>query len=75
MIERVYEEDFQRKLFELIGIRNRLDDTSKNNLFIKYSLINQRKNNTINYFQSPHPHDLQMSQYIKIENDVEHINK
>lgn len=40
VIERVYEEDFKRKLFENLGLRNPFDE-KKSDITFKYSVVNQ----------------------------------
>ena len=59
LIERVYEEDFKRKLFEVLGLRNPMDE-KKNVVVFKYSLLDDKiVKKYFDYHQSEFPRQLQ----------------
>ena len=74
IIERVYQDDFKRKLFENLGLRNPFDE-KKSDIIFKYSVVNKNPKNEINYMDSEHTRSLQMSEYIKLDNDAELLKK
>ena len=68
MIESVFHDDFNRKLFENLGLRNPFDE-KKSNITFKHTVVNECKEN-VNYMNSEHTRSLQASEYIKIDNEV-----
>lgn len=70
-VERLIEEDMQRRILEEMGVSSPLDKRKENNVF-KYSIVNKdEKNRECNFLDSKHPRSLQTSDYIKIENGHE----
>ena len=58
LLERVYRDDFNRELFEKLGLRSPFDEKKKN-LAFKYTQINENKN--VNFMESEHTWSLQVS--------------
>lgn len=74
VIERVYQEDFKRKLFENLGLRNPFDE-KKSDITFKYSVVNKNAKSQVNHMESEHTRSLQASKYIKLDNDVIQLRK
>lgn len=68
ILERVYHDDFKRKMFERLGILNPFDSKNQS-LTFKHSMINNKNLNKNNFMESQHTRSLQTSEYIKLDND------
>ena len=74
-LERIHEENFERKLFEKIGMRHPLETKQHENIIFKKGMVTTKEENEIEHDKCGNPMCLQSSQYLKIETDFDYAKK
>lgn len=74
-LERIHEENFERKLFEKIGMRHPLETKQHENIIFKKGMVTTKEENEIDHNKCGNSMCLQSSQYLKIETDFEYAKQ